>query len=190
MACCLIPYIIISRLYIYRGLLKDEEIEHAWGALYLQFDVSRNIIPAINLALLFIRRVIIAASFIILNSSPIIQIILIQISCWIIVIFTVIYRPFKTKLVNLLQLINEICIASGYGLSGMFYFETSFSVNTHMMLILCCLSVSYVLHIGNILLSLVKFIYQKISNSRSPDDTTVKSSSNISGVASKNLFFN
>jgi hypothetical protein len=92
----------------------------------------------------------------------VIQIIISQVSCWLVMI----YRPFKSKVMNGVQIINEICITTAYAMSSLFVIDSGLSINIHVWLVQSCVYASYIFHMGLIGFNLVKFILKWILEKR------------------------
>lgn len=87
-----------------------------------------------------------------------------DISCLVVLIYVIVYRPFTSKVMNGVQIVNEMCILSAYCLCGLFYFEVKLNEQLHGWLILGCLYSSYILHFGVLLYNIVTFIVRTLKN--------------------------
>lgn len=94
--------------------LHSEEIISIYGELFKEFKLSNSRISNGYYVLFMIRRLMLAISFNIIKDYPIIQMSIISASCWSIVLYLVIYRPYQDKKTNIIQVSVEICISVVY----------------------------------------------------------------------------
>jgi hypothetical protein len=147
----------------YNKVHSDQEFGLKWGTFYEEFRQGGCGCIAYYIVF-FWRRLVISISLITLKDLPLIQIITADISCLVVLIYVIAYRPFSSKVMNAVQIVNELCILSAYCLCGVFYFQVIWNEELHGWLVLGCLYSSYILHFGVLLCNIVTFIVRKLKN--------------------------
>ena len=65
---------------------------------------------------------------------------------------------------NIIQIINELCISIAYTFCALFYWDVDIETETHVWIILSCVGMSYLLHLSVIFYNLIRTIIQKIQD--------------------------
>jgi hypothetical protein len=153
-------------LFTYRNYNKvhiEEEFNLKWGTFYEEFHQGGWGYIAYYIVF-FLRRLVISVSFIALKDVPLVQTLTADIACLFALIYVIVYRPFTSKVINGVQIVNEMCIFSAYCLCGLFYFKVNFDEELHGWLVLGCLYSSYILHFGVLLVNITTFIFLTLRN--------------------------
>ena len=143
----LTPYILLVFIHFNFCFIQQAEFIQLWGTFFEEFHILYKRADALYYVLFFIRRLVIAVAVILFRNSPLIQGILCLASCLSMLIYVSIFRPYNTRLMNVVQILNELSISVAYGLSGMFYFDTGLDVKIHSWSIESCVYFSYFLHV-------------------------------------------
>ena len=161
----LAPYILTVFIYFNYDKIHDEKFNHIWGTFFEEFSIDRGTCGWYYV-LFFGRRLVIAAGLILMRKRPLVQILSAELACFGVLAYMLFSMPFRTKLMNYVQIVNEMCILSAYWLCGLFYFEVGWNEAMHGWLILGCMYTSYLLHFGVLMYNLGKFIVRTVQRIR------------------------
>jgi hypothetical protein len=83
---CLILSVYFITIFIYfnRASIYKEKFQKIWGALFTDLDIKNKIISCMYNILFLLRRLVMSLTFIIFSKFPIVQLVMISISCWIV----------------------------------------------------------------------------------------------------------
>jgi hypothetical protein len=134
-----------------------------WGPFYDEFK-NEDMYTSCYYFLFFLRRLLIAIPLNFLYNYPALQVVIVVGSCWIITIYLLIFKPYRTKFNNIFQILNECNISLGYTFTGLLYFKDELDSTTICWIVLSFIYLSYLIHLITSLSSLLKVILKWITN--------------------------
>jgi hypothetical protein len=154
-----------------------------WGTFYDEF-INSNIYTSCYYFLFFIRRLLLSLSFHFLYHYPVLQIIIVILSSWIVTAYLLIYKPYKSRFNNYFQILNECNISLGYTFSVLLYFKDKVNSHTISWIVLSFIYLSYIMHLLNSISAFIKMILKCIkprtqSKYIQRKDSTIHNSNNI-----------
>lgn len=159
----LTPFLLILFTFRnYRQVNTDEEFKKKWGTLYEEFRNGGWGCMGYYIVF-FWRRLILSVCFIILKDTPLIQNLIVEVVCLLVLVYLIIYRPYISNLMNSVQIANEACILCAYCFCGLFYYDLGLSEVFHGWMILGCVYLSYIIHIVVVLKDIIPAIIKIIT---------------------------
>jgi hypothetical protein len=152
------PYLLLIFIFFNFRFIQQEEFLKTWGTFFEEFRILNSKVHRVYYVLFFMRRLFIAVALIAFREFPLVQGIICVTSCLSILIYIAMFRPYKAKIMNYIQIINELSILAAYMLSSMFYFETGLDMMTHSWAILSCVYLSYIIHLVVLTQTLAKLV--------------------------------
>jgi hypothetical protein len=145
--------------------LHSEEIISRYGELFKEFKHSDNIVINGYYILFMIRRLILALSFNLFKDYTIIQISMVILSCWSIVLYLVIYKPYIQKMTNMIQISVEICISIAYTVL-ILLLKQELDQEAVGWIVFLSVNLSYIINLLPILMDAVKKLILRIRAKR------------------------
>lgn len=111
---------------------KSEEInlDFLYHALYEECKNDKGFISVIYYPMFLFRRLIYALTQILLIDYPVAQASLNVFFSLIMCLYLIIYRPFKEKPINFIQITGEVCVVLVFSLTSLFIFSESEYLNS------------------------------------------------------------
>ena len=166
------PSYFIKRTYYDLCNLNQNEHLAIWGTFYEDFT-NNSIYTSSYYFLFFVRRFLLSLSFHFLYNYPAIQVIIVILSCWITSIYLIIFRPYKSRLNNIFQIVNESYISLGYTFTGLLYFKHIIDSKIISWIVLSFIYLSYLMHLiislTTLLRIILKWIRSILTTNKKPD---------------------
>lgn len=156
----------------------DEELFIRWGVLFSDFNTSK--LAVIYYVTFLIRRFILAASFIFLRDYPLVQVLVSGLSCAMVIynqilVYVAKVRPYKNRLHNITNILNESAITLGYLLYVLFLVDWGIDEEVTTWMIIGCIGGTYLVHnlliTYNVLLMLIRKIKERCAARRRTEFT-------------------
>ncbi len=161
--------------------LHSEELIAIYGEIIKEFKESASRIASGYYVLFMIRRYILIICFHLLREHPVAQVTIISLSCWLVVIYLAIYKPYIDQNTNFIQILVEMCVAIAYTVPG-FLINDKLEQKTAGWMIFISVNLSYIIQLIPMLLNVIKKIYFKIKGRRQIHDNTSTSIKNQRSV--------
>ncbi len=153
----------MTRNYYDIKILNKREYLVVWGSFYDGYK-NNDIYTSCYFSLFFLRRFMLTLSFEFLYNFPLMQTLIVIGSCWLVSIYLLIFRPYKTRFNNIFQIINECTISLGYTFSGLLYFKDKVDSTMISWMVLTAIYLSYIIHLITSIISILTIILRCITN--------------------------
>jgi hypothetical protein len=112
----LLPILLTLKLYLNRNNLGDESFIIIWGGLYEDLKYDKNPHMIYLYPTLLLRKFLLAINLVAIHASPVAQLIINLILCYTVrfiqgLIYAVVYNPYKSVLINIINIISETVMA-------------------------------------------------------------------------------
>jgi len=112
----LLPILLTLKLYLNRNKLGEEKFLIIWGGLYEDLKYDKNPHMIYFYPTLLLRKFLLAINFVAIHASPVAQLIINLILCYTVrfiqgLIYAVAYNPYKSVLMNIINIISETVMA-------------------------------------------------------------------------------
>ena len=165
LCCCLVytPFMLYSFILMNFYRINHDKTKKVWGIFFKEFEVGQSKWAAMYYVLYFIRRLIISISLVLFDKYALFQVTICVLSCFGVIyikifLYLVIFRPYETKLQNIIQILNELSISIAYSACALFYWDSGLDLFIHAWVILTFMFFSYALHLGVISILILKYI--------------------------------
>jgi hypothetical protein len=151
-------------LYLNYLDLFNDELEPLWGVFYSEFRANKLAVQFYSI--FFIRRIVLAISFNFLREYPLLQVMVCSISCFMvsvtqIFIYITYLRPFKTRAMNMLNIVSEMNVTIGFTMNILFIVDTGTDDKIVAWCILASIVMTYLIHNILIFFNIIGIIIQK-----------------------------
>lgn len=189
----LFPKFITKLLLFDITTYDDEQVIKRWGVLYAEFN-TRKLAIMYYLAF-FLRRLLLATSFILLKENPVAQIFTCSLSCMMVIytqflIYLIIVRPYKDRIQNILNILNEFAVTLGYSLYILFIMDVGIDHKIAGWMIIGCIGGTYLIQNFYIIYTLIAKIVTIIAKSYYAERITTPASSTYPIKTSMRRIFN
>jgi hypothetical protein len=89
-------------------------------------------------------------------------------SCWVLFIYLLRFKPYKTGINYYFQILNECNISLGYTFTGLLYFKGILDIKILSCIVLSLMYLSYIMHLVIILSTLLRVIIKWIKDKFTP----------------------
>lgn len=163
--CILFPTFVVKFIYSNISIIHTEEVVSKYGQLFKEFRESTSRISYKYYVLFMIRRFNLAFCLHFIRNYPVAQVSAISLSCWSVVMFLMLFKPYLDKLTNIAQILVEICVAIAYTVPGLLIYKT-LDRETVGWIVTISINLSYIIQLLPILYKAIQKLYAKIKAKR------------------------